>query len=277
MVLLWAGLAQADPLAYVRASSQLGGDATPDKYHPLNLLDDNPATLWCEGAAGAGEGEEIRFTFKTEQLIDRLVVGPAAGSGRVIESVRVSDGSNSLRVELDAEYADVKLRQPLQGNTITVSIEKVGGPNPDAIVASDVACLADVLLYHKRRPFGGNTPADRLRYDAHRDLILGRWAGAPLGAPEAHLTFALDGTWEWTFEPLLGGKRERVAGEYRFRGDRLLMRRGGAGRWADMRFSRRPINIDPMQPGAPLGDYVVIEINGALGEGLAGEYNDARF
>jgi hypothetical protein len=267
----------ADPLAYVRASSQKDLDGDRSLYHPLNLLDDDPATLWCEGKPGLGEGEEIRFYFKTNQKIDRIVIGPTPLSGRKVLRVKVTDGANNVNVDLDDVYVERALRSPLSGTNYTVSIERVGGPNEGSKLDAEVACLADVLMYYKQQPFGGRLAPAKLRYDKMKDRVLGRWSGAPLGASESFIIFALDGTWEWTFEPLLGGKSERMAGEYRFRGNRLLMRRGETGRWSDMGFSYEYVKVDPDDIGRPLGNYDLIKLNTALGDKIANDYNNAEF
>jgi hypothetical protein len=272
-----AAPALADPLAYVRASSQKDPDAERSLYHPLNLLDDDPATIWCEGKEGLGEEEEIRFYFKTHQKIDRIVVGPTPVTGRLVLRVKVTDGANNVTLDLADVYVERTLKSPLSGNNYTVSIEQVGGPNEGSKLPPDVACLADVMFYYKQLPFGGRLAPAKLRYDKMKDRILGRWGGAPLGASEKFIVFALDGTWEWSFDPLLGGKSERMAGEYRFRGNRLLMRRGETGRWADVGFSYERVQIDPNDIGAPLGDYDLIKINTALGDKIASDYNNAEF
>ncbi|MEZ4270095.1 MAG: hypothetical protein R3C68_01230 [Myxococcota bacterium] len=42
--------AVADNLAFVTATSQLEVKKNQGKYHPIHLLDDDPATIWCEAA-----------------------------------------------------------------------------------------------------------------------------------------------------------------------------------------------------------------------------------
>lgn len=266
-----------DPLAYVRSSSQLDRATNPAGYHPLNLLDEDPATIWCEGSEGMGEKEEIRFFFKTKQRIDRVVVNPALSGGRLIQELRLTDGTNTVRVRVGENNVEKTLDRALNGTTITVVIDTVGAANKGSSLNADVACIADLLLYQGKKLFGGKATPEKLRYDAVRDKVLGRWAGEPFGAPEKFITFALDGTWEWNYTPLLAGKKERFMGEYRFRGDRLLMRRGETGRWADMRFKYKRVEVDPTEPGAPKGNYDLISLNEALEEGVQGEYNNAEF
>lgn len=271
------GAEAAEPLAYVRASSQNARTQSAKLHHPLNLLDDDPETIWCEGVEGVGEGQEVRFFFKRPQRIDRIVLAPALASGRKVEVVRVSDGVNSVKIPISDAIVEQPLKRPMRGKTYTVSIERVGGPNTGSTLADDVACVGDVLLYHGKRLFGGRLPANKLRYDPVRDQVLGRWSGEPFGAPEKFITFALDGTWEWLYEPLLDGKKARVTGEYRFRGDRLLMRIGETGRWADMRFEYARKKVDPREIGAPQGDYDTISLNDALKGRIGGTYNNAEF
>ncbi|MEE8410612.1 MAG: hypothetical protein V3T05_13500, partial [Myxococcota bacterium] len=126
---LFCRTAHADPLAYLRATSQYERDANPAAYHPLNLLDDDSTTMWCEGAPGLGEGEEIRFFFKKEQRIDRIIVGPADGTGRLVRVVKVTDGINSVRIDLGNVYSEMSLKRPLSGSTYVVTIEEVGAGN----------------------------------------------------------------------------------------------------------------------------------------------------
>lgn len=270
--------ARADPLAYVRASSQhKSKDAAT--FHPINLLDDDPATIWCEGADGVGEGEELRIFFKRPQKIDRVIVGPTPKTGRRILVVQITDGINTIRVRLDDNaYVEQAFSPPMKGSKYVITIVQVGGPNKvGAEVPADVACLADMLLFLKKRPFGGRTALSSFHYNKHRDQILGPWNGGPLGAPEKFITFALDGSWSWSFEPLMGGRPKKMKGEYRFRGNRLLLRKGETGRWGDVRFKYRTIEIDREDMGAIEGDYQVISFNNALGPEFAGEYNNAEF
>ncbi len=272
-----ARTAAADSLAYVRASSQYAGDKNPATYHPINLLDDDPTTTWCAGGDGLGEGQEIRFYFKESQRIDRVVITPTPLSGRRVTGVKVSDGTNAINIELNDIIAQQPLKRPMAGTTFVVSISQVSEAQKGSVLPDNVACLADVLLFFKNKPFGGRTNAEKLKYDPHRDKLLGRWNGAPLGASERFLTFALDGSWDWSFIPILGGKNEKMAGEYRFRGNRLLMRRGETGRWADVNIKSHRVVIEPNDIGAPKSDYDVIELNDLMGESFGGEYNNAEF
>lgn len=274
---LVASSASAESLAYVRTSTQKDRVQAPSQYHPLNLLDEDPATVWCEDDEGMGEREEVRFFFKGKTRIDRIAVTPAVNSGRTIQEIRLSDETNNVKVTLGDSTTDQVLSKPLVGNTIILTIIKVGAANKSSALGANTACLGDVLLYERNMLFGGKIEPAKLRYDPMREKVLGRWAGEPFGAPEKHITFSLDGTWEWVYEGLMDDKKERLQGEYRFRGDRLLMRRGETGRWADMRFTYKRVAVDPNEPGAPKHDYDLIGLNEAIEDKVSGEYNNADF
>jgi hypothetical protein len=268
----------ADPLAYVRSSSHHERDAKGAPYHPIHLLDDKPDTIWCEGAEGLGEGEEVWMFFKRAQKVDRVVVQPTPKTGRLIERITISDGRNTVPIDLTGGPVEQTFATPMRGEKYTIAIDRVGGPNSSgAAVGPSVACIGDVMLYFRKSAFGGKAKPASFTYDAAKDRILGAWNGEPLGAPEKSLTFTIDGTWTWRYDPLMGRGNKKVSGQYRFRTGRLLMRKGESGRWSDMRFEYRRVNVNPNDPGAPLGDYSVLSFNEALGKELAGEYNDAVF
>ena len=262
------------PLSYTHASSQFDAANNATRYHPLNLIDRDPNTLWCEGRDNAN-GEGVEFFFKSPQVVDRVVVIASARSGRRIDSVRLSDGQAVIRVAITPDSTDAHLSNALRGNSVTVSIDHVGVANPNAEVGANVACLAEVQLYHGDELL---TPAsDRATIDGIANYVVGDWNAEPLGAPERHIVFALDGTWTWTHTPLVGGASQEVTGTYKFHNQRLLMRKGSSGRWLDAGVHLRHVVVDQEDLGAPRYDYDTIKLNKVLGDDVGGEYNNARF
>lgn len=268
----------ADNFAYLRASSQFDSDINPGRFHPMNLVDHDPATLWCEGKPGLGDNEQVVFYFKTPQVIDRIVLTPSAAGGRTITTLRLSDGTRSVRMALgnDAnESVEEMLTTPLKGTEYVLTIEHVGAPQKDAVFPSDVSCLAEVALYHGDLLL---TPSKSGRpYDDVLDRLVGEWGLEPLGASESTLVFSLDGTWTWTHEPLMGGKRSAESGTFRLRNGHLQMRKGTTGRFVtvDLRFHH--VEIDPRDMGSPRGDYDTLILGDTLGKEFGGTYNNAKF
>lgn len=276
----WAGLAAqaaapADaPLAYAHASSQFDAENNGTRFHPLNLIDRDPNTLWCEGKENAS-GQGVEFFFKSSQIVDRVVVLATARSGRRIESLRLSDNQSVIRVAITPDSTDAHLNNPLHGTSVTVAIDHLGVANPNTDLGAEVACLAEVQLYHGDELLTPNS--DRVTMDGIANYVVGEWNAEPLGAPERHLVFALDGSWTWTYTPLLGGSSKEVSGTYKFHNQKLLMRKGTTGRWLDAGVHLRHVTIDQEDLGAPRGDYDTIKLNKVLGDDVGGEYNNAQF
>jgi hypothetical protein len=267
--LLVASNSSASGLAYVRASSQLE-EGADGKFQPLNLLDNNHDTLWC--AAAGDDRPTIEIVFRTPTPIDEIRIVPAR-VGQTITRVRLDDGRHQVTLESHGQILAQALRPALAGPAFALTLLELSS-SPAAGSARGRVCLADVLLFSRGVLFAG---AAVPRFEPQTQAVLGGWSGGALGAPERRLTFALDGSWEWLFEPLLGGRGKRLSGEYRFRGGRLLMRQGEAGRWTDMGYRLERVHVDPEELGVPRADYRVLHLGEALGVDLAGDYNDARF
>jgi len=75
----------------LRASSQLLKAKKPKRYAPSNVLDDKEATAWCEGKSDDGVGEWISIGFKTEQVIDGLLITPFFG-----KSIKLAKSNNRI-------------------------------------------------------------------------------------------------------------------------------------------------------------------------------------
>ena len=263
-----------DALAYITASSEQRDPAHPGHFKPINLLDNDPATLWCEAAAGTGEGQEIHLSFKTPQTVDHVKVTRAAVGHQVME-VRLSNGSQTVQVPVGTSEADstVELETPLSGKEFTFVL---GTVQESGQAAKQPTCLADITLLHGTHPLyeasqSGNSD------DRTKNRLLGTWNASPLGAPESVLTFNLDGTWTWLHEPLLEGERRVLEGTYQVHQGQLRMRLKNQSRWTAVSMHLHEVLIDADEMGAPVGNYVDLQLGDTLGADLAGHYNNARF
>ena len=269
----------ATPLAYIDVNSQSDALSSPAKHHWLTLIDGDTETMWCPDP-GASEPPTLVFRFKKPQTIDRLTLTPPKPSAMRIKTMRLSSRRRAVRIAVEPERTERKLDPPMQSMRYTLVIgasqKQSQGDTPDQ--PQDVPCIAEIRLWDGEQPWGGQPIPERYsQYHRFRTPLLDEWASGTWSAPERFLVMAVDGTWQWRFEPLLDGKPDATSGEYRFRGDRLLMRVGQTGRWIDMNWKLRGVNVDPSDPDAPEGDYHVLELNQALGERLAGTYRNAEF
>jgi hypothetical protein len=55
-------------------ASQHDAAGVANAYGPQNLFDDNPATAWCEGVAGPGNGQEITVEFARAVIVSQISV-----------------------------------------------------------------------------------------------------------------------------------------------------------------------------------------------------------
>jgi hypothetical protein len=55
-------------------ASQHDAAGVANAYGPQNLFDDNPATAWCEGVAGPGNGQEITIEFARAVIVAQISV-----------------------------------------------------------------------------------------------------------------------------------------------------------------------------------------------------------
>ena len=60
----------------VTASSTLADPKNPGRYGPANLLDEDPNTIWAEGAESTGTGEWVELRFPPETALSGFLVMP---------------------------------------------------------------------------------------------------------------------------------------------------------------------------------------------------------
>jgi hypothetical protein len=101
----------------VASSSSVRKQQAGNFYFPNFAFDNNPATAWCEGAAGAGVGEWLQFNFDREVTLKQIKMQPGyfknsetwQKNNRVSEiTVQLSDGSTE-----QFSFADEMKTQPL--------------------------------------------------------------------------------------------------------------------------------------------------------------------
>ena len=115
---LACGMAQAalDLSGDITASSTLADPENTTHYAPAKAFDDNPRTIWSEGASGDGVGETIAINFGQPILADEVRVMPGffnptwwGKNGRVRRATLYFDDW-----EMDVTFRDVMKIQPCQ-------------------------------------------------------------------------------------------------------------------------------------------------------------------
>jgi len=251
-----AGSAAADKaapgvLAYLHTSSNENGDA-PSTWG-FNAVDGKPTTAWCTGGDPVGQVLILGFS-KTETLTHiSVVVGALSGDGldkshARVRELELNDGREKRNITLadDAQPQELALSPPMNVRQLALVIREVypseGKPS---------ACLADVTLRNGAATLTGEGMARQVRGIPRNKLVLtGPWLDEP-SAPERYLTFSLDGTFSWTFAPLMEGEPITVKGEWDLVGNKLHLKPKGASKPVLMRVEREKVagrkgNVDQL-------------------------------
>lgn len=136
------------------ASSTLEATST-NSYRVTNLLDDDPASAWSEGAEGVGLGEWVQFEFSDAIALARIEIANGyqkdndrfEGNPRVKSlKIEYSNGTTQLVDLLDTmEYqAITPTIQPVEWVKLTIVSVYAGDEWEDA-------ALSEVRLYAKSR------------------------------------------------------------------------------------------------------------------------------
>jgi hypothetical protein len=136
------------PPSNVSAQPQIISSASsvrkPDKgnfYFPNFAFDGNPATAWCEGAKGAGEGEWLKFEFDREVALKQIKIQPGyfksaqswSDNNRVSAvSIQFSDGTTrkfSFPDQMQQQMLDI---ESVRTNWVKITIDDYFAGNFDA-------------------------------------------------------------------------------------------------------------------------------------------------
>ncbi|MCR5507490.1 MAG: discoidin domain-containing protein [Lachnospiraceae bacterium] len=150
-------------VSYVNTSSELK-PAAGKTYGGINLIDNDPATVWCEGVSGTGVGESITLKLDKKQPVFGIVIvnGYTAdytlysNNGKVTD-VQVDFGDGNVISGLIGGYAfegvsgdylaelntsKVELDQPVMTDTITITITAA-----EKGAKYDDTCISGIKVY----------------------------------------------------------------------------------------------------------------------------------
>jgi len=171
-----------------------------------NLTDDNDGTRWCSRRGATGR-EAISFTFDDAVAISVVgVVLPNGKNGATDKSVRrprvvvVADVAHRVEVRLKDVTAMqlVELPEPAKGRRVVVEIvDTYPAADADAPV-----CVAGLGLRDTARELVGNTATRARGLNTPSRRLLHEWLD-DVSAPSRTLTFGIDGTFTYTYAPLL--------------------------------------------------------------------------
>lgn len=255
-------------LSYLHASSAENGDA-PSTWG-FNAVDGKNTTAWCTGGEDP-VGQMVVLGFMQKETISSISVVAGQLRGGILDTgharvreLQLNDGHEKRNITLadQAEPQELQLQPPMQVRQLALVVKDVypaEGSNPSA-------CLADVTLSHGKTLLTGESVARMARSLPRNKLsLVGVWIDDP-SAPERFLTFSLDGTFAWRFEPLMEGSPVTLKGEWDLSGSRLTLKVKGHPKPAVFKVERERVVTRK-------GAHEQLTLDGEDGhEKLAGEY-----
>ena len=253
-LLVFSSHAIAAP-AFLEGTSELD----PKTSSAWNVVDGKDTTAWCTTRGARGK-QAISFTFEEPVLVTHLAIVVGKKKGEELDKttaraqvLHVADVEHRVEAIFKdtPELQALELTPPAKGRRIVVEFDSAfAGAAADAPL-----CVAELVLRHKAKDLTG--PAMTSKFQAlgqHGRKLLKEWHD-DLSAPSRTLTFNVDGTFTYTYVPLIDkDKPARVRGKWTAGATSIGLEVGGKTHWMKSRITR----VDD-------GDEPTIELN------LAGE------
>lgn len=217
-------VATAGEVAYVEWSSSSSGEAPSDWGY--NAFDGKAGSAWC--SSGDPSGEMLTLGFIGAQQVDEIgIIVGALNAGKLdksrsrVRELEISDGmtKQTLVFRDRSKMQTIKLRPALKSQKMTFTVTMMFAGER----RSSPVCISEILLKSRSKEITGDTLGRSLRgVTGTKQKLLHLWIDQP-GAPERYLTFGLDGSFLWVYEPILDGKRARISGKWQLSGSRLVL------------------------------------------------------
>lgn len=214
--------ASGGAVAYAEAGSEL--DNGRPRSYVYNAVDGKPSTQWCSSPRKTKETLVVGFTKPTKVTHFGMIAGALKKDAldpkrHRIKRVAVSDGTTRRELVLknSPDLQEVELKPPSTTTRLVIDILEVE-PGSDPL---SPVCVAELSLLSGKRSLTGDEVAKRVRgLSTPARRMLHSWVDE-VSAPESTLTFAVDGTFQYVFEPLLEGEPVTLKGKW-FAGHRKL-------------------------------------------------------
>jgi hypothetical protein len=273
ILILLPGLASAaSPIGYAQASGYYEQAANPMRYQPLNVLDGRANTSWCSATADM-YAASLTFGFKSAAKIDEVRIYTGNGlDERTFEEfgrakklvIRSASSAQILQLSDRRGLQAIALRPALSALELTLQIvDQYPAEDPEAPV-----CLTDVIFYSEGKPLNGPWLSSKLKYDSNQSPMLGTWFAGPEGAADRFLSFYIDGTYRFAYEPYdLEAKGLLFTGGYQVSGQQLLLEVPGKG-WIHLKVRQE------MKEPAPGDVQRTLMLEGNLPDAWPRSYRD---
>jgi len=230
----------AGPIGYAQATGYFKKDSRPTLYQPLNLLDGRDNTAWCSPTADT-LNDHLTFGFKAIEQISELRISTGnnfsadtwAQFGRAKKlELKTNRTSKSFEVKDERGMQTITFDPPIEGTYFTLEVlDQYPADDPDSPV-----CLTDVIFVAGGKPASGAYLGTKLKYDKQTAQVMGTWFAGYDDKPDRFLSFFLDGTFRYSYEPYDTQKYQPkdVTGEYDVSPGRMTFQIGKTKKSAKM-------------------------------------------
>ena len=205
----------ADDVAFVEATSEL--DEGKPATQAYNAVDGNRGSAWC--ASKSDDKPALAFGFDAPTLVTHIGIVVGAVKSDAIDKdnkrariIVVNDGQvrREIRLKDDATLQSFELNPPAKGNRVVVEFPYTyAGKEPDAPL-----CVAEVQLRTHANVLVGTQMAAKLRaLNTPSKRLLHEWVD-DVSAPTRTLLFNADGSFTYSFVPLMEGKPVKLKGRW---------------------------------------------------------------
>lgn len=228
---LASGSVLANSPAFLEATSELD-DGKPATAM-WNVADDNVGTVWCSSKGQNGK-QAINFTFEEAVTVTHLglLFPRSKADANAVDKtnkrpkiVYVADTEHRVEAKFKdtTEMQVLELTPPAKGRRVVVEFDE-GWPG-----ASEDAplCVAEVVLKSKNKELTSELAAKARAMNTPQRKLLHQWHD-DLSAPTRTFLFNVDGTFKYTFTPLLDDQKPaKIKGKWTAGGSSVTLEVNG--------------------------------------------------
>ena len=231
--------ASAGEVLYAKSNGDYQGRSNPGRYSALNILDDDPSTVWC--SSGTGKGAEIEVVFSKEAHIEKMSMATgnqksdktyqsfnrvrrmAVSEGDMVHTVELEDKQGSQTLSFDPTLATdrlvLKLKAGFRGS------------------GKRHTCISDIVFYKSGRPLNGKHLKNHVKKARKHFDFLDTWVSGPDYARDRELILGVSGTYRFLYIPNDPQETSlRKTGNWRMEGKKPAIKEGN--KWIPVKVKR---------------------------------------
>jgi len=195
--------ASAAEVLYAKSNGDFQGRSNPGRYSALNILDDDPSTVWC--SRGTGKDAEIEVVFTEQAHIEKMSVatgnqqsGATFQSFNRVRRMAVSEGDMVHTVELEDKQGSQTLNFDPTLATDRLVLKLTAGFRG---AGKRHTCISDIVFYKGSRPLNGKQLKSHVKKSRKFFDFLDTWVSGPDYSRDRELIFGVSGAYRFLYIP----------------------------------------------------------------------------